>query len=286
MRKQPPTAHPGHPRLRKRQGGFPPRVYTWEFPSTSDITRSNHFSTHVALLPHLEQPALFNALNLHVRCVFLNELEHENFTAARTVVSTFLCPADPQARALGWAPNSYRGNVGVDPFFRDEQGGFNTTEEGAFIIMRRVLPVSDFRDGLSHTLAFSEKPVGSGAGSPYMPFRDWIHADSTVASADQWVEVCSNLTESRAANLPAGRTWVLAGAAYTHFFTILPPNSPIPDCGVVTDMGTGLFTARSYHGDGANAALADGSVRWYPASTATAVWRALGTRSGGEALQP
>jgi hypothetical protein len=42
-------------------------------------------------------------------------------------------------------------------------------------------------------------------------------------------------------------------------------------------------TARSYHNGIVNCALMDGSVRSIDESVELAVWRALGTRAGGEA---
>lgn len=268
------------------RGGFPPRIYTWEFPSTTDPDRYHSFSTQVAMLPYMEQKPLFDALNLHVKCFLPEDLAGENATAGRTVVSTFLCPSDPRSRSGPWAVNSYRGNVGVDPARRDERGWFDLVEEGAFIIMRPVLPLAEFRDGLSNTLAFSEKPIGSGDGGTYSPFRDWVSRGDAAATGAEWFAVCSRLSGDDPYKVDAGRTWVLAGAWYTHFFASAPPNTPIPDCGSTTDKGSGIFAARSYHPSGVNAALADGSVRWFSSATDVQNWRALGTRAGGEPLVP
>ena len=119
------------------QGGFPPRVYTWEFPSTTDSERFHTFSTQVAILPYMELGSLFNALNLHVKCYLPTDFATGgNATAATTFISTFLCPSDPLINNGPWAANSYRGNVGVDPFRKDERGWFDLIEEGAFVIMK------------------------------------------------------------------------------------------------------------------------------------------------------
>ena len=45
----------------------------------------------------------------------------------------------------------------------------------------------------------------------------------------------------------------------------------------------GHAAARSKHTNGVNAALADGSVRFFPTGVDQATWRAMGTRSGNEA---
>jgi prepilin-type processing-associated H-X9-DG protein len=44
-----------------------------------------------------------------------------------------------------------------------------------------------------------------------------------------------------------------------------------------------VVTSRSYHSGGVNVLLMDGSVRFVRDTLAQAVWRALGTRAGGEA---
>ncbi len=77
---------------------------------------------------------------------------------------------------------------------------------------------------------------------------------------------------------PAGRTWLIGGAFYTTFFVAATPDSPVPDCGVTHDNGTGVFAARSYHSGGVNILIADGSVRYVRSGIAQSVWIAMGTR--------
>jgi prepilin-type processing-associated H-X9-DG protein len=93
-----------------------------------------------------------------------------------------------------------------------------------------------------------------------------------------------------------GYTW-WGGAA--GFVTYLPPNSSLPD--VVTGGSCDqmrnppctttstpsyprLMGARSYHTNGVNAAMCDGSVRFVPNSVSFPVWQALGSSKGGEAV--
>lgn len=266
------------------RGGFPPRVFAPEFPWPSDPNRLQWFSSHVAILPFMDQAALFNSLNMEVKCGGPHDLQGVNATAASTVLVAFLCPSDPLGRTSGGAVNSYRGNIGNDPSRRDSRGYMVGVEEGTFILMKPVLPLSEFRDGLSNTLAFSEKPVGSGVGANPSAFRDWIASRAHAATGPDWVSVCANLQQTGVYELDAGATWVLSGAIYTHFYTSVPPNSPIPDCGAAHDWGRGVFAARSYHPGGVHASMVDGSVHWFSSSTASALWRALGTRAGGEAV--
>ena len=67
---------------------------------------------------------------------------------------------------------------------------------------------------------------------------------------------------------------------YTH---TVPPNSSSQGCCNKRADG-GHHAARSYHPGGVNVALCDGSVRWFATGIDMTVWRALGTRSGGEAV--
>ncbi len=73
---------------------------------------------------------------------------------------------------------------------------------------------------------------------------------------------------------------------YNHIFS---PNSQTYDCNSGQSFHdspneVSTATARSYHPGGVNTAMADGSVRYVKDSTNVGVWRALGTKSGGEIL--
>lgn len=270
-------------------GGFPPRPV-----GGVDLERGyvTDFSVQSVLLPYLEQVSLFNSINFQGRCAIIEELafEHrENRTAATVTVGVFLCPSDPNAEAapysprsgieaVSYGPNSYRVNAGACI-------GCPQQDSGAFVPFDVRRPV-EFTDGLSNTIALSEKPIGS-LGT-YAPFRDWLDVHASFPPSQRlngWIRFCAAQTDLTHVGLGAGRTWMLDGAFYTHFYSALPPNSLIPDCGNGgIANGFGVFTARSYHPGGVNAVMADGSVRWFPSSIALATWRALGTRNGGEII--
>ena len=149
---------------------------------------------------------------------------------------------------------------------------------------------ANFFDGLSFTLAFSEKLVGGANPGLFTPGRDWILERINVqfpisVSADEWVAYCSRRSfpaDLVAVKLDAGRSWMLGGCIYTEFLVSAPPNSEVPDCGGGTAGGIGVFAARSLHPGGVNAAMADGSVRFFNNKINIPLWRALGTRGGGE----
>jgi prepilin-type processing-associated H-X9-DG protein len=68
---------------------------------------------------------------------------------------------------------------------------------------------------------------------------------------------------------------------YTH---TVPPNYKGYDCGDLSSFTMAHIAARSYHSNGVNVGLCDGSVRFVSDSIDFTTWQALGTRSGGEVL--
>ena len=94
--------------------------------------------------------------------------------------------------------------------------------------------------------------------------------------------------------------WVEGDVHETGFTTCFPPNANVPyadgagtysvdltsvrDGESTTTPTYAAVTARSFHPGLVNAALLDGSVRSTSDSIDGAVWRALGSRAGGETV--
>jgi prepilin-type N-terminal cleavage/methylation domain-containing protein/prepilin-type processing-associated H-X9-DG protein len=260
-------------------GCFPPWM-TWRAPLGPGA------SAHSMLLPHLEQASLYNAINFQVPPMGIGSLApgQPNHTAAVQVVETFVCPSDALAGVQPYGSNNYRVNTGLCGLCPSPTGEYY---DGAFT-PRGTRP-AEFTDGLSNTLAVSEKLV-SGLGA-YDPARDWLALDPRylpdqgLLPWSEWLAVCSSQTTITRTPDAAGATWLIGGAWFTSFFSGAPPNTSIPDCGVSYNLGTGVFAARSAHPGGVNAALADGSVRFVSSGIDPNIWRALGTRRGGELAQ-
>lgn len=133
-------------------------------------------------------------------------------------------------------------------------------------------------DGTSNTIIFSE----------VVPFHDALDSASSSAPSGR-------NRDGRGATMYPG----LGGSA---FVTFTQPNSATPDTMMMCDSripathpdklqctpnwsdGNQWVAARSRHTGGVNAALADGSVRFYRDGIDLATWRALGTKSGGEVV--
>ncbi len=253
------------------------------------------YSAHCRLLPYLEQNALYQSINFQTGTwpvdTFLGgspgntfQLNQVNLTVYSTGVGLFLCPSDGGAFAS--TGNNYRGNTGVGPsptaWAESPDGG-----NGLFPELDAISP-SSVTDGLSHTVAFSERLRGSG-GPPSIldPERDVFQRAGVANTADQLLNECR--IAGRAVN-PArytlsGEYWFWAGRERTLYTQTQIPNGVVPDCtfGGMTP-AIDMATARSNHPGGVNALMGDGSCRFVSETIAQPVWRGLGTRNGGELI--
>ncbi len=251
------------------------------------------YSPHVRLLPFLDQIPLYNSVNFAVGTIppeyppVLAPPDEElkvntaNATVFRQSISTFLCPSDGGAFRVGG--NNYRANVGVGPGWlqdaeqRDSGNGF-LNEPG---LTRAAL----IRDGLSHTVAFSERLRGSGSRNRPVAERDFWSVPGPVFLADQVIEACriAARPHERDIFIYGGKSWFWAGRERTLYNHAQAPNGRVPDCLSPQAVGAdGMATARSWHRGGVHALMGDGSTRFVTDAIALRVWRGLGTRSGGE----
>lgn len=234
-----------------------------------------NMSPQSLMLIYIDKVNLYNQINFSLNSYRLDTIASGNTTVAQTSVAVFSCVSDGLAATRPGALN-YRANEGPCGFC-DE------ANHGAFGWMRPI-QTSSIVDGLSNTLAFSEKLVGSGPAGAYNASRDWIDVIRAAPSrtAEQWFSICGSLTDHQSVQGNGGGSWLLAGGIYSDFFVNAPPNSVVPDCGVTATGGSGVFAARSFHPGGVNASFVDGSARWFSSDISRQVWMALGTRDGGE----
>ena len=286
-----PTAFPGD----AGASGLPAYFFSW--------------SALAQLNPYLEQTAIYNSMDLS-QSTFVPpayNVSPQNQFALGQTVGLFLCPADKAAPVTAAVygvnnpgPTNYAvclgsGMSNYNPA-TDASGDSSPTygspwgADGAFQA-KIALRVIDLTDGSSNTAAASESTLGDGTESatgatpPGPPDKVYGYAGfgtpmspTACASAGQW-----NYQYRR------GFTWAtgeIRNASYNHF---LLPNSKSYDCvnniitqDTTTYTATGFKAARSRHSGGVNVLLADGSVRFVTDSVPSPVWRALGTRAGGE----
>ncbi len=263
------------------------------FPPVSILTRTRTcepWSAHIRLLPFIEQGNLGNLVNFAVDAEFTSRP-----TVAGIRVAAFLCPSEIKDRPRPTAtmthyPLNYGFNEGTwfiyDPA-SDKAG------DGAFAPNRAMRP-ADFTDGLSNTLGAAEvkayqanlwdtrnpstvgilPPASAAAMTPYFSGGTLDENGHT-----EWVEGDVHETGVTTTFTPnATVSYNAAGTPHDIDFTSMRDGES------VTEPTYAAVTARSHHSGLVNVLLMDGSVRSVKNGIALQVWRALGTRAGGEVI--
>jgi prepilin-type N-terminal cleavage/methylation domain-containing protein/prepilin-type processing-associated H-X9-DG protein len=272
-----PTANQVYP-------GIPQDYYCW--------------SVLAQMLPHIEQGAVYNALNFSfpIRSgpngafgAAPFAVIPANMTVVAVKVSTFLCPDDgfPQP-APGSGPINYVFCVGDGLNGGASLPGDIMLANGAFT-MGKAIGVSGITDGSSNTVAATEQLLGiAGPATQTSPTpvpQDWRRAFSVEDEEGLDDPDCARATGGW--QLDKGLGWWEGGfrsTLYNHYYT---PNRTRYDClGTIESfpLRPGWKAARSLHPGGVNALFCDGRVQFMKDSINLAVWRALSTRAGNEPI--
>ena len=279
---------------------------------------SGNYSVHSQLLPYMDQASLHNLidfrLKLQIGCC-PGDVNPPLVEIARTPLAVFLCPSDPgpgtfqiKSGTTGGATGATYTYAGTN--YHINQGtalGTNydgrTPTDGLMWTNARV-KFGDITDGLSNTAAFSESIFGfqeqvrSAPTSDLERKRTYINiactwASSTVPPATPGLangyRPPNDPTQFEAATVAISRGWAgQRGAGWIHgreywnaYHHYHNPNSNVPDMGTC---GNGIFAARSYHTGGIQTVMCDGSVRFVSENIDLYLWRAIGTRAGGEVI--
>jgi len=245
------------------------------------------------LAPFYELETLLRGLDLSVPLyvgLTADAIAPQNKPIVKLTVPLFLCPSDAgRAVSDSFGPTNYAGCTGSGA-----GGGTPFETDGLFGINSRTRP-RDIVDGLSRTVAYSESLLG--AGQRATTNRAGIDVQTGygftfTAPLDEGP--CSrpfyyNFTDLR------GFSWANGEYRTTLYNHARVPNSAVLDCLAALmstpDLarmyaGYGWRAARSRHPSGVNVVKADGSGQFVGDSVDPAVWKALATRAGGEALAP
>lgn len=260
---------------------------------TPVTTIPQFYSIYTQLLPDLEQRPLFDALNFEASAweffFFAPSMipgggigVESNTTVMRTSLSLLICPSDqPPGPTAETAGTSYRANLGLDLGYvasRTTAGPFGT---------RYPASPADVRDGMSQTVGFSERVRGTIERRRLDLRSTMLEPLAPVGPLEEIMKRCPHQDPQAIRFHPeAGLSWFIGTLSQTCYNHVQPPNSRTPDCLAVPyfQPGPGIITARSDHDGGVHAAMLDGSVRYVTDGVDPAVWRALGTRSGGEVI--
>ena len=259
------------------------------------VVGNSSWSVHGRIMPYLDQATLYNQLDLSAAW------------DSQTVISgiripVYACPSDPNsltARDTGKPakilyPTTYGFNFGTWLVYNPQTGAIG---DGAFGPNAK-LRWGDFIDGQSNTLLASEVKA-------WQPYVRNTAALSTAKPYPSYIEVVSVIPQSSSDHKATGHTeWPDGRVHHEGFTTALPPNKkvPWPTTGTptypdidfssrqegthATDPTYAVIVSRSYHTGTVNSLMADGAVTTISDSIDFGVWRALGSRNGGEVVTP
>ncbi|VTR97164.1 DUF1559 domain-containing protein [Tuwongella immobilis] len=218
------------------------------------------------ILPYMEQTALYQTY----------EADNTDYVfyipgvIQTTIVPTLVCPSDPSAPGKGGngGTTAFQGNYalnaggiswsGTTPTMLDTGGA---ADPGGMFWMQSAVKMTDVSDGTSNTLMASEGVIRGNTGG--------------------WGEI--------------GGYWGGAPHGSFAFSTFEVPNTSVADrhyscksttwpqapCVSLTGSAPRVNFARSKHTGGVNAAMADGSVRFFTNNVNRFAWQTLGTRADG-----
>jgi prepilin-type N-terminal cleavage/methylation domain-containing protein len=270
------------------------------------------WSAHSQLLSFMEQAPLWNAINFSLppetpdpgalgmmmgmmMLAPYQDPNRANSTAFAVSVQAFLCPSDSAPPpGNGYAGNNYYTNAGSWLSDACEQfpPSVGTGMPQGPMYNRSAVRFAGVTDGLSNTAVASEKLRGQGT---YDVLRDlfWVAEATTI---DAMYQSCIGLNPGNGMGgviaSQMGGTWSVGGMTFTVYNHVGPPGST--SCSGMAGMMMPGQTAMvntsfqlpptSNHPGGVNILNGDGSVRFVKQSVGLSVWRALGTRNGGEVL--
>ena len=250
-------------------------------------TGGGRYGPATRLLPMLGHEPLYDAVNF-VRFAKSNLSRAVKRTVMLTSVDLFLCPAEPRRPVSGFGRDSYRFNCGTAGAWLIRF--IHADRTGPFIEVRTVRP-ADVVDGLSHTVATSERRQG-----------DWIEdrvsdgdclvaepypGSATLTRPEDDLAYCRTNTVGGEHSSQAGETWFLGTMHDTGYVHVAAPNFTQTDCsydsqGNDGNYVDGVFTASSRHSGGVNALWLDGAVRFVSDTIDVDRWRAAGSIAGGD----
>ncbi|MBX3437860.1 MAG: DUF1559 domain-containing protein [Planctomycetaceae bacterium] len=264
---------------------------------TGAINTNSSWSIHGRILPFLEQGNIYDNVDLTVAW-------DDQAVIAGIKIPVYACPTDihsDTARDVSpklanpLYPTTYGFNYGTWLVFDPVTG---RSGDGAFGPNSRI-GIRDFVDGTTNTLMVAEVKARQ-----YYGRNEGIVGDSTAPAASPEA-VLAKIPTTFAWCRPNGHTeWPDGRVHHEGITTTLGPNSVLTIAAASNQCPAGadidytsqqeatsattatyaVITSRSYHTGIVQVTLMDGSARSISENIDLGIWRALGTRAGGEVI--
>jgi len=262
-------------------------VYNYEqtwgcYPQGESSGRINPFGT---ILPFLEQNGAYNAFNFSAPQSRWLDCDVANATTGKSRISTYVCPSEVyQDRADSLFPYYWAATYGWNsgtwwPRTQSFDGVFgNTILDSQVNPPTGIVKISGLTDGTSNTLMITEVAAGPlVTGAARTRVSDCYSIPGSIAPVGMQSPIAPAIAACNAINWQTspipwtnswrykGYTW-LEGSIWRNWMnTIRTPNQTC--CSPGEDASSSwqyiLKPASSYHPGGVNAALCDGSVKFF-----------------------
>lgn len=284
---------------------FPPSSINWHDGSTKcNPCVSVKYSLFSRILPYLEQESLYDSVNFDVSIADPrnpNASDHypeelANLTVRVAFLGVFLCPSDTTYQSQWSCGTNIRANSGsMATTYALENASYagpstviHVSADNRFRA-RHSSSLASITDGLSNTALTSEKLRGSDASSIFEPRRHYanlIYDSQYPISSERYLNACLDPgAQFQGFITKSGLSWLLGSSTSTLYNHVSGINVNFGDC-ISHESGATIInsSARSQHPGGVNVGMADGSVRFVRNGVSLQVWRALGSKAGGESI--
>ncbi|MHC2066035.1 DUF1559 family PulG-like putative transporter [Bremerella sp. T1] len=272
------------------------------------VLEPGEFNNLAFLLPFIEQSAIHDELDFSVF-----SWATVNQPLYLVPLPIYVCPSDSVEHTSARADSSYVINVGWPRLSTGPDGAFPvpdlTRVDGIYVNLSpmngmasvpedgTIVRFRDVTDGLSNTIAYSERLKHSGVTADVATVADdravfsTSHNDAIGKSMPELVDLCYSLTNRDSTSTKGlGTNWYDAFPTCNQTFTsLMPPNSRSCLFGSAYG-GPGYYdgdrgtSPSSMHTGGVNCLLGDGSVRFATETIDLRTWWALGGRNDGMVL--
>jgi prepilin-type N-terminal cleavage/methylation domain-containing protein/prepilin-type processing-associated H-X9-DG protein len=249
-------------------------------------------STHAFILPFLEGGNQYSTFNFN----FQVNGNNNNAQARVQVIPTYHCSSDPAGMKINNVSSlvqasaaNYMQCLGSTALQRPTPA-VPSQYHGVFFT-QSAIRIAQIQDGTSNTSLFSE--IRKGPNGPAATAvvsandsRDYQVATNysgTFSANDQIVYPAACDNRSTSAWLYRGLQYYRGLVVATYYTHTLTPNSRFRDC-IMSTAVEGHMAARSYHPNGVNVGMADGSVRYATNSVDLTIWRGVSTINNGETV--
>jgi prepilin-type N-terminal cleavage/methylation domain-containing protein/prepilin-type processing-associated H-X9-DG protein len=292
-------------------GTLPPSQHTIVLPAPGSgvpTTYSSGAPLQALLLPYFEQANKYNQFDMNYNVNSDAPLNSNipaksgaNAAARSGDVPVFLCPSDPASESyFGAGRQNYFGSLGAYANYR----GSGSSLDGIFSLpypasgqTMKGVTIVGVTDGTSNTAMFAEVVRSSIPYNAASGVRDYatiiINSSnsgynetngttiSMCASGSNWSTSIKYTGQQYYRNLPSN-------FVYTHTLPV-NWNKKVASGTQRYSCGSTAFTsmhiaASSFHTNGANVCMADGSVRFVSESIPFQTWQMMGTRAGNEVI--